>query len=99
MQYRYTHTLARSGLLAYLGMFSLETSTNGPSGSVSMEAVPSLTWRPEAVVTGLEREREQTMQYSYCCCAVQPDQCRYSKRGYSKRDTIVGAANMTPWRK
>ena len=47
------HTLARSGLLAYLAMLSFEMSMKGPSGSVSMEAVPSLTWRPEAVVTGL----------------------------------------------
>lgn len=34
-------------------MLILDTSINGPPGSVSMEAVPSLTWRPDAVVTGL----------------------------------------------
>jgi hypothetical protein len=37
------HTLARSGLPAYFEMFNFDTSTNGPSGSVSIEAVPKRT--------------------------------------------------------
>ena len=54
----HTLTLAKAGFCAYLLMLSLEMSMNGPPGSVSMDAVPSLTWRPEAVVTGLPEKGE-----------------------------------------